>query len=199
MKFISSILLIIISALILFFIVKPLFNDVKQLQTNVSTYNTALNNSTELQKTRDSLLNAYKNIKIEDKDRLSHLLPSTIDNIPLILEIEKIANLHGMPLNNIKFEPKNSDSRDLAISNNVVVSETNPVDVLPYNIFPMDFIIQGEYDTFIDFLKDLENNLRLLDIKAISFSVPSALAVSSGNINPNIYNYTLKIETYWLK
>jgi len=186
--------------LIFFFIGKPLYVEVKQLQTDVSTYNIALNNSTELQKTRDSLLSAYKNIKIEDKNRLSHLLPSTIDNIPLILEIEKIANLHGMPLNNINFESKNLENRyDINTNGNTAVSENNPVDILPYNVFPMDFIVEGKYDTFVNFLKELEDNLRLVDIKSISFSVPSALVVAGGNVDSSIYSYTLKIETYWLK
>jgi Tfp pilus assembly protein PilO len=200
MKLISSILLLIISTLVFFFVAKPLYGEVRQLQTDVSTYNVALNSSIELQKTRDSLVNAYKNIKTEDKKKLAHLLPSTIDNIPLILEIEKIANLHGMPLNNIKFEPKSLESKDAsAPNNNFVASDNNPVDILPYNIFPMEFAIEGRYDIFVDFLKDLEDNLRLVDIRSISFGVPPPSAIPGKGVDPNIYSYTLKIETYWLK
>ena len=74
---------------------------------------------------------------------------------------------------------------------------------MPYGIFPIEFVVDGNYDTFLAFLKDLEHNLRLVDIKSVSFVVPSAAAtsaVSSGvTTNPNIYSYTLKIETYWLK
>lgn len=197
MKLISSIIFIITAILVFSFIANPLYGEVKKLKEDVSTYNVALNNSTELQKTRDSLINTYKNIKIEDKDRLTHLLPSTIENIPLILEIEKIANLHGMPLNNIKFDTKNLESKDVTNKDNLVITEDDPLANLPYNIFPMEFVIEGKYDTFVSFLKDLEDNLRLVDIKYISFVVPASVANSKAD--SSIYSYTLRIETYWLK
>jgi len=47
----------------------------------------------------------------------------------------------------------------------------------------------------------LEHNLRLVDVKSISFLVPAAGtgAGAGATTNPNIYSYTLKIEIYWLK
>ncbi len=182
--------------------VDPLYKEVKQLHTDVSTYNIALSNSTELQKTRDSLLEIYKNVKKEDKDRLTHLLPSTINNIGLILEIEKIANLHGMPMGNIKFDTKSLENPSATTGDNIVVAENNPAADLSYGIFPLQIEIEGRYETFIAFLKDLELNLRLVDVKAISFKVPTtAVAVSGGadTTDPNVYSYTLKVDTYWLK
>ena len=169
----------------------------------MATYNIALNNSTELQKTRDSLIETYKNVTKEDKDRLTHLLPSTIDNIGLILEIEKIANLHGMPIGNIKFETTSLESQVSPTTDNIVVAESDPAANLPYGVFPMEFVIEGKYETFISFLKDLEHNLRLVDVKAISFDVPTTTTTTSqvaGTTNDSsIYSYTLKVDTYWLK
>jgi len=200
MKLISSISFIIIAIVLFFFVVDPLYGDVNQLRTDVATYNTALNNSTDLQKTRDSLIEVYKNVKIEDKDRLSHFLPSTIGNIELILEIEKIANLHGMPIGNIKFDPKNLESPNGAnATDSVVVVANDPNASLPYGIFPMEFIIEGKYDTFVAFLKDLEHNLRLVDINSIVFDVPQAVITPGNTTDSNIYSYTLKVQTYWLK
>ena len=199
MKLISSISFLIIAVALFFFVVDPLYGEVKQLRTDVSTYNIALDNSTELQKTRDSLIEIYKSVKIEDRDRLIHFLPSTIGNIELILEIEKIANLHGMPIGNIKFETKNLESKDATNTSNIVVAENDPSAYLPYGIFPMEFIIEGRYDTFVTFLKDLEHNLRLVDVKSISFKVPPPVIVMGNMTNSDIYNYTLKVETYWLK
>lgn len=183
-----------------FVVIDPLYGEIKELRTNVSTYNVALNNSTELQKTRDSLINEYKNVKKEDKDRLSHFLPDTISNIDLILEIEKIANLHGMPIGNIRFDTKNleSNSQTENKTDNVVIAENDPTSYLSYGVFPMEFIIQGRYETFVEFLKDLEHNLRLVDIKSISFKVPTSGSTGGAN-DSSIYSYTLKVETYWLK
>ena len=155
----------------------------------------ALDNSKELQEMRDGLVDKYKNIKKDDKDRLEHFLPSTIGNIELILEIEKIANLNGMPVKDIKFQaPKTISEED---SQNQVIDENDPSQYLPYGIFPMEFIVEGSYDSFLLFLNDLEHNLRLVDIKSVSFEIPDDTKKDLGN--PNIYSYTLKIETYWLK
>ncbi|MFA5773729.1 MAG: hypothetical protein WC908_03610 [Candidatus Paceibacterota bacterium] len=199
MRLIFSISFIIISVLLFFVVVDPFYGEVKQLRTDVATYNTALDNSTELQKTRDLLIETYKNVKIEDRDRLTHFLPSAIGNIELILEIEKIANLHGMPIRNIKFDTKNLESADATNTSNVVVAQNDPADYLPYGIFPMEFIIEGRYDTFVSFLKDLEHNLRLVDVKSISFDVPPPTTTLGGIASPDIYSYTLKVEIYWLK
>jgi Tfp pilus assembly protein PilO len=197
MKFFSSILFLILSISIFFVFIDPFYLQVKTLRSDVDTYNKALNNSTELQKTRDSLLGIYNSIKKEDKDRLSHLLPNNIDNIELILEIEKIANSHGLPVGNIRFDTKSLEDKN-ASSGNLLINPSGGSS--SYGVFPMDFTIEGRYDTFISFLKDLEKNLRLVDVKSISFTSNAPISSIPGGINDsNVYNYTLKVQTYWLK
>lgn len=205
MKLILSVSFIIISVALFFVFTDPIYGDIRALNTDVSAYNEALNNSTELQRTRDTLSNTYKNIPQEDKDNLAHFLPDTIGNIELILEIEKIANLYGMPVKNIKFDTKSLEQGTVN-KDNIVVAEKDPKDYLPYGVFPMEFVIEGRYDTFVSFLKELEHNLRLVDVKSISFVVPSPslASTSTGTTtldinNPNIYSFTLQIEIYWLK
>lgn len=196
MKFFSSILFLILSISIFFVFIDPFYIQVKTLRSDVDTYNKALNNSTELQKTRDSLMEVYNSIKQEDKDRLNHLLPNNVDNIELILEIEKIANSHGLPIGDIRFDAKSSDNQN-AQSGTVI----NPsAGSSSYSIFPLDFTIEGKYDTFILFLKDLEKNLRLVDVKSISFTSSNKPSGLDGGINnSSVYNYSLKVQTYWLK
>ncbi len=205
MKFIFSILLIIISVILFFWIVNPLYSDVSNLRAEVATYNVALNNSKELQATRDQLTENYKNINKSDKERLERFLPNTVNNIRFILEIERIANMHSMPIKNVRFQPeKVSGDNSSDITKNpskqgtTVVTSGNQGASLPYGSFPIEFTTEGDYNTFVLFLKDLEHNLRLIDIKSISFTVP-AVQDKNGTINPNIYTYNLKIETYWLK
>jgi hypothetical protein len=202
MKIIFPIAFIIISIVAFFIVIDPLYKEVKQLRADVATYNVALNNSTELQKTRDSLLEVYKNVKKEDKDRLAHLIPSSVNNIGLILEIEKIANLHGMPIGNIKFETTSLENKNTTTADNIVVAESDPADYLPYGVFPMEFEIEGKYETFLAFLKDLELNLRLVDLRAITFDVPEIATSQNPNTTTadlDVYHYTLKVDTYWLK
>ncbi len=206
MRFIFSISILIISGILFFTVVNPLYSDVSDLRKEVAAYNLALNNSTELQKTRDSLVDTYKNIKEEDRDRLEHFLPNTVNNIKFILEVERIANLHSMSLKNIKFDPpKTGDSKMMGTAGGststggTLITTNDPSASKPYGVFPVEFTTEGNYSTFVLFLKDLEHNLRLVDIKSISFTVPNVDPKQGAQIDPNIFTYTLKVETYWLK
>lgn len=202
MKLIFPISLIIVSGIIFFAVTDPLFNEVKTLRAEVSSYDIALDNSNDLQNTRDSLIDVYKNISKEDKERLEHFLPSSINNIELILEIEKIANLRGMPVKNFKFEEDTSSgegaSGTTSSGKNIIVKK-DPTTSLPYGIFPMEFSVDGRYGSFVSFLDDLEHNLRLVDVKSIAFSVPTSSTTLGDVADKSIYSYTLKVDTYWLK
>jgi len=173
-------------------VVGPLYNNVSQLRIDVATYNAALANSNYLEKAQDALLGQYKNIQEDDRVRLEHFLPSSINNIEFILEIEQIANLHNMPIKDINFDSANTG--EASPSSNTATA-TDPSSNKPYGTFPVEFTISGSYDSFESFLKDLEQNLRLIDVQSVSFSVPDA---TKDNPNPT-YDFTLKVNTYWLK
>lgn len=196
MKFILPIIFILIAILTFIFGVNPYYKEVSLIRSDIDVYNTALSNSTNLQKTQDSLLLAYNEITKVDKDRLNEFLPSSVNNIQLILEVERIANLHNMPIKDLKFEniKKEVDPTD----SKTIVSEAS-TDNTPYGVFPLQFSTEGNYDSFIAFLKDLEYNLRLINIKSVSFTVPVDNGKITPGVDPNVYEYVLKVEAYWLK
>ncbi len=196
MKFILPIVFTIISIILFIFVINPSYKEVAIIKSDNAVYSAALSNSTELQKTQDNLLTTFNEIKQSDKDRLGNFLPSAVNNIQLILEIERIAGLHSMSIKDIKFE---SVKKDIApVGTNTIVSAVS-VDTRPYGVFPIEFTTDGKYDAFVLFLKDLELNLRLVDVKSISFSVPEVNGKMVAGIDPNIYHYIVKVETYWLK
>ena len=211
MKLIFPTILIIIAIILFFTVANPMLKDIKILRTDVNTYNTALNSSTNLQDIENSLIETYKGITQGDKDKLNKFLPNTVNNIKFILEVEQIANLHSMPIKNIKFDPKDvgenstSTTPDANNPDGVIVIPTDQASMLPYGVFPIEFTTEGSYDSFVLFLQDLEHNLRLVDVKSVSFKIPDQnIPVNPTDkvtkiVDPNIYEFTLKVETYWLK
>ncbi|MES2930812.1 MAG: hypothetical protein V4665_03465 [Patescibacteria group bacterium] len=197
MRLFFPLLFIIFSGLLFFLIIDPLYKDVVSLRSDMNTYNLALDNSTSLQKTRDELLETYKNIKQEDRNRLDRFLPNTVNNIKFILEVEHIASTHNMPIKNIKFEAQEAEALSATAPRTAIVTASDSTASLPYGIFPIEFTTDGNYDSFVGFLKDLERNLRLVDVKGVSFSVPAA--AKPGEAANSTYSYVLKVETYWLK
>ena len=69
-----------------------------------------------------------------------------------------------------------------------------------YGIFDLEFSTSGTYDNFINFTKDMESNLRIVDISSIVFSSDLGGVVNNPKTNsPEVYKYNFKIKTYWLK
>lgn len=176
-----------------FLFVNPLYNDINTLKSELSAYNEALNNSKKLETERDKLVNKYKSITPENLKKLDKLLPDGVDNIILILEIEKIALAYGMELNNIRYDTF-TKNKVTDTNNNATAIKATVEDNKPYGSWDLEFSVEGSYDDYLSFLSDLENNLRIVDISSVQFS--SANTKESG---ADIYQYSFKIRTYWLK
>ncbi len=200
MKSIFPIICIVLGLALFFLFVRPLYSDVSVIRTDIKTYNVALDNSKDLQLTRDALLATYKSISVTDKERLLKFLPNGVDNIGLILEIEQIAKSHNMTLKDIRFDTEKPGTAQAKSNSSVAIKANDPTASKTYGVFPFEFTTEGSYDDFVVFLKDIERNLRVVDVKSVSFTVPPRTTTKNPDgPNPDIFSYTLDIETYWLK
>ncbi len=152
--------------------------DIVFLKSELAKYDDILNSSTKIISQRDILIAKKNTITNDDTKRLEKLLPSNIDNIRLILEISKIAEGRGLVAKNILVGDTLKTTSD-------TIGETNT----PYGILSLKFTVNSSYNNFLNFLRDLEKNLRLLDITDISFN-----ATDSG-----FYDFNVSLNTYWLK
>jgi Tfp pilus assembly protein PilO len=181
-----------------FLFTNPIFNDIAMLKTQAASYNDALNNSKALENERDTLTAKYNTIDPNNLTRLQTLLPDNVDNIRLILEIGQIAAPYGMTLTNVQYNAAAAPTPPAA--GGIVVQAAAPAAAPSgYGTFNLEFSVSGSYDNFINFTKDLQNNLRIVDISSITFSSGSAASVPAKAGAPEIYTYDYKIKTYWLK
>ncbi|KKQ07866.1 MAG: hypothetical protein US18_C0006G0012 [Parcubacteria group bacterium GW2011_GWB1_36_5] len=202
MRFIMPIILIGIGITVFFVFSNPIYNEIAQLRQKVDSYDEALKNSKALENERDKLTAKYNSIDPANLLKLQKLLPENIDNIRLILEIEQIALPYGMILKDIKY---NATETKKNVSGEAVViaqkSETAQFPPKDYGIWDLEFSTTGTYNNFLNFTKDLENNLRIVDVSSIQFSsdtVSGAGSAPKSNL-PESYKYDFKIKTYWLK
>ena len=194
MRLLIPIILFIVSAVSFFLFTNPLYLEIKQLRTDTASYSEALQNANQLRKVRDDLNTRYKSFTPVDIDRLQKMVPNTVDNIRLILEINSIANKYSMVLKNIKYDTETKQTTDPRFAE---VPQQGPKK--QYQTFEMAFSTEGSYDNFLLFLRDLEKNLRIVDISSITFSAPDANPGQQGQTNANVYRYDFKVKTYWLK
>lgn len=185
-RFLFPIILVGVAVAGFFFFTNPIRGEILDLKTTVGAYSKALDNSKALSEVRDQLAAKRSSFSQEDLDKLEKLLPDSVENIKLVLEIEQMAAVHGMALKNVEYDPTfaekdSADSRSRADS-----FDTNQ----EYGTFELVFTTEGPYDRFLGFLKDLEYSLRIVDVKNIEFSATE---------QKDVYQYTFTINTYWLK
>ncbi len=205
-RLITPIIIIAIAITGFFIFTRPLFNDINDLKAQAASYDAALSNSKALENERDKLTAKYNSISPDDLDRIKKLLPDNIDNIRLILEIEKIASPYGMVLKDVKYNATTTKTPAAGTSG---ANATPPPSVATvqggttdqalepkdYGIWDLAFSVSGTYENFINFTKDLQNNLRIVDVSSVAFS-----SDTDTKTNPSgIYKYDFKIQTYWLK
>src|SRR3990167_8196250 len=149
----------------------PLYKDISTLKGEVSSYNEALDNSKALENERDKLTAKYNAISVDDLAKLQKLLPDNIDNIRLILEIEKVASPYGMVLKDVKYDAIEKDTpKNAAVSQGGVQGgRTVLTPQKDYGVWNLSFSVSSTYNNFLNFTKDLENNLRIVDISSVSF------------------------------
>ena len=212
-----------ISAAVFFVFTKPIYYSdsptspgIAALQAKMDSFNEALDNSHTLEKQRDALTVKKNAIDPNDLAKLSKLLPENIDNIRLILEIEKIAEPYGMILKDVQYS--NTPAVTTAASGTAkgivpaasAITGSNPAGIVQkggsaqalskdYGVWDLSFSTTGTYNNFLNFTRDIENNLRIVDISSIKFSSSAGSSSGSSSTLPESYKYDFKIKTYWLK
>jgi Tfp pilus assembly protein PilO len=193
MKYLLPIILILASVGLFFLYINPNYLSVKDMRTQQSSFNEALDNSKKLQAARDTLVEKYNAFSPNSVERLSKLLPDNVDNIKLVLEIDRVATQYGMQVKNIKYD---LSKKDAPVASNQFAAQA-PQAKKDYGDFELEFSVEGSYANFVSFLTSLENSLRIVDLESISFS--SADAGVAGGAAKGTYKYDFKIKTYWLK
>jgi len=198
LRLIISVIILSIAAAGIFIFTVPLTKEISTLKTEASSFNEALGNSKALENERDKLTQKYNSILPENLSKIEKLLPDSVDNIRLILEIEKIAIPYGMVLKEIKYD--SLTKKDSGAQPESLDPEVNQLSRKEYGVWSLEFVTSATYNNYLAFIKDLEANLRIVDIASIQFSANLNQGVVGINPNlPEVYKYGFKIKTYWLK
>jgi Tfp pilus assembly protein PilO len=147
-----------------------------------------------LEKNRDltdikKLISAYNNISATDKEKIYLIIPDEVDTEGLIRDMEDMACNSGLVLESVRAEAvaeKSSDSEGFFIQQQPTGDNEKK---LPQGVGAVKIevnLIGTDYYSLKDFLKIIENNLRLFDVDSISF-------------DPVKESTNLKITTYYLK
>jgi Tfp pilus assembly protein PilO len=200
-RYIGPIILIIAGVGLFAVFTNPILGDISNLKTQIASYNQALDNATTLGAERDKLTEKDNSIDPDNLAKLQKLLPDNVDNIRLILEIEKLASPYGMILEDVKYNATSGQgsASPATVTSPAVAAPSTDESNQAYGTWNLEFTTKGTYPNFISFIKDLESNLRIVDISSIDFSSDTTGTVLAKAQATDSYEYDIKIKTYWLK
>lgn len=196
MKKLMPIILILVSIGIFFLLFDPKYKDVKDLQQKIEQNNKTLDLANELRQKRETLRDRYNQISDGEKFDLEKLLPDTVDNVRLIIDINNIAEKYGIVIQNFEISNSEDSEKDVKVSKSefegiIDTAQIEYPDTSKIGVISFSFSVSAQYDVFIDFLRDLEESLRIVDIRSID--------ITRGSGEDVFYNYRVNLDTYWLK
>lgn len=182
MKKLMPIILILVSIGIFFLVIDPQYKKIQELNKEIKENTRMLKLASELKEKRDDLQDKFNSFGEDDRKTLEKILPDTVDNVRLILDINNIANDVGIKITNIGIDNEGDETE----SSRNIVDRTS---TSGYGTIALSFSVSSTYDVFKVFMKRLENSLRLVDIVDLSVSVGES----------DFYGYNVTLNTYWLR
>lgn len=188
MKSIATILMFIASLLLLGWVGRPLWNDVRALREQTANINKTIATLNETKQSQQDLIEKYGSITNEQLDLLLRQhLPQKPDTGTFLIALERIAKVSDSRLNNIDFKKvEQSRASMLSASKAQSVSQKNED---PYQELLFTFNVTMGYENFKVFLRALEKNIRLVDVQGISF----------GGSSKDSYTFNISAKTYFRK
>ncbi len=175
----------VVSLGIFFFYVNPtLSGSIADIKTGIASDDSALAAAATFSAQQQRLVDAQKTIGASNLARLALLLPDSVNNVGLILDLNALAARSGLQISSIDVSPlaqAAAASKDVAaIPSGVQTPEQS-----------MDFSLKavGTYSAMKTFLTGIEKSQRLLDVQSLSLT----------GSDTGVYTYTMKIRLYWLR
>lgn len=179
MRLIIPIFLLIIAGGLFFGMTTSLFAEVDALRLEKIRVNEDFEKALAVEERFGKLKGEANAITPSELEKLDLLLPKSVNTVDLLVKIDGIAKGSSMTLADVKINveaAKNTNAR-------------NTTAIAGLGTVTFDFNVSGSYDALRKFLDDLERNLRLVDVSAITFN----------STDPGPYQYNIKLKTYWLK
>jgi Tfp pilus assembly protein PilO len=185
MKSLMPITLVVISLGLFYLHISPQYDGVKVLMAQEGEYQEALEKTEELANRRDELLTTYNSFSQDNLNRLARILPTEVNTVKLVTDLNALAGRYQTTLRRIEVMEE-------VVDNGQVIALDGDGPKLYYTT-TISFQFSSSYENLVLFLKDLERSLQMVDVKSVTFDAPDEQTVTG------LYDYSVSIQTYWLK
>ncbi len=197
---VTAVILIVLSIGVYLEFTQNVWNDTQSIIAVNGTYQNAITDAKKVNDKVAQIAASYNSISASDQDRMNKILPTNVDNIRLIIDLNSVALRRGFTLHDITVtSPANTAAQPAPapVSSAAVASAAAGTSILSVPQAPLvsvdtvtvGFNASATYQQFIQFMRDAEADLHILDV--------SHLSVKSHD--NGIDDYTVEFKTYWLR
>jgi len=165
-KLILSILFIIVSILTFTMYTRGAYDEINKNKVLISNYNSALEKARMVTEKLRELVDKRNQISDADLAKLQKMVPTSVDNIQLILDIEGVTKRYDMKMQKVNIS-QNVEKKNNKNNPRINVGAAEQELVKSLNI---SFEVVSSYDEFIKFIVDLEHSLRIVDVVSVSLA-----------------------------
>lgn len=188
-KNIITIMLLLGAVALGLFFINPELQRFKDLRVETNELNELSAELDTLIQDRDSLIGLLNSFSEEDLVRLSRSMPEGSQASQFLVYLESLAAQHGLTLRQLDItqgatqQTPSGQPRPGGVTQKITpAGNIKELEVL--------FKVGGTYENMKRMLKGLEHNIRIVDIKDMSFQSPTSL-------NDVRTEYTMKLKTYY--
>ena len=173
----------------------PAFNATMSLRQTLGEWQVKLENTRELSRKLDQLRQKYDSLTSE-ADKISQVVTKKEDIPGLLVQLESLSSQNGLILESATFNvadaKKNKPAQTTTAEGNAPVGAgaASGEAAIGAKTLAVDLSLSGSQSSLMTFLKAIENNLRIMDVSAIDFSL-------SGEASPAGQDFKVSLNTYY--
>ncbi len=201
MKFVEILILPIamigIIAALLWF-VQPTYGEIKNLAQKIETKENTLEKKQKLVFDIEKLVNQYEDIEGR-VNKVFYALPNKAEIPNVLVQLEALASENGMIFESSNFSKIQQSAQNKTTSENNAASSLETADqqniIEQTRSVSIDINLTGSYENFKNYLRSLENNIRIMDITSINFSSSSGSSEEE-EVSDN-FSYSIRLKVYY--
>lgn len=178
-KNLISLISLVVSLLLIFFLLDPLWSSVKIIKAEINQEQKELDSLEKLLTKTEELEQTYQELK-EQADKVLLALPEQEDLSFLLVQFENLSSVNGLLLESINFGSLNKVKEEVDSG---------------FPSLNLEIKLIGSYESFRNFISALDKSVRLMEIEKINLSAHKSNQEGAGL---DIFEFVMGIKVYLL-
>ena len=195
---ITQFFFLIIAIAMVFTFTRPTLVSIRAIQDDIFLYADAKDKVSEFNNQLSNLLAKEQSFQRTDLHNLGIYLPTTIDTLAVMSDIEVIARTHHLVIFKLASGEETSSQSNVSLEVEYVEGDEIPV-VEKTSSTDFELTVSGDYEDFKAMLVDLERNkypLEVIKLQIGAVSVTQEAVVSEAGATESTYDLTLRTYAF---